>query len=301
MEFRQLEYFCTISELENFTRTAEVLHVSQPSVTKAIKALEAELGVKLIDRSQKHVSLTEEGQAFLLHAKRIMKDMEIAKKDMMRYRPQTRGTIHFGIPPMIEAYLFPDLFLKFKQYFPDITLAVQEYQDSVEVHEQADISDLDFAIMIVRDDEEVANSFAILHDTMQVCLPKNHRLARRETLMLSDLAEEKFIMQQPNSFQYREIIKACSEAGFMPETAFCTSQLKTLKQLVAKGMGIAILPNFVTRTDTDFVKKPLRPAMDIKVVLYWSGKKVLSLLDRQFMDFIRRYKEMPEFKQRYRQ
>ena len=58
MEFRQLEYFCTISELENFTRTAEALHVSQPSVTKAIKALEAELGVMLINRSQKHVSLT---------------------------------------------------------------------------------------------------------------------------------------------------------------------------------------------------------------------------------------------------
>ena len=64
MEFRQLEYFCTISELENFTRTAEVLHVSQPSVTKAIKSLEAELGLTLIDRSQKHVSLTEDERHF---------------------------------------------------------------------------------------------------------------------------------------------------------------------------------------------------------------------------------------------
>ena len=85
MEFRQLEYFCTISELENFTRTAKVLHVSQPSVTKAIKALEAELGLTLIDRSQKHVTLTEAGRAFLIHARRIMQDAELAKQDMMRF------------------------------------------------------------------------------------------------------------------------------------------------------------------------------------------------------------------------
>ena len=73
MEFRQFEYFVTISELENFTRTAEVLHVSQPSVTKAIKSLEGELKLTLIDRSQKHVSLTEEGRTFLIHAQRIMR------------------------------------------------------------------------------------------------------------------------------------------------------------------------------------------------------------------------------------
>ena len=126
MEFRQLEYFCTISELENFTRTAEVLHVSQPSVTKAIKALEAELGLTLIDRSQKHVTLTAEGRAFLIHAQRIMQDAEAAKQDMLRFRTDTRGTVHFGVPPMVEAYLFPDFFTKFHQTFPDINLDVQE-------------------------------------------------------------------------------------------------------------------------------------------------------------------------------
>ena len=82
MEFRQLEYFVTISELENFTRTAEVLHVSQPSVTKAIKSLEGELKLTLIDRSQKHVSLTEEGRTFLIHAQRIMRDVQSAYQDM---------------------------------------------------------------------------------------------------------------------------------------------------------------------------------------------------------------------------
>ncbi|MFC2607430.1 MAG: LysR family transcriptional regulator, partial [Selenomonas sp.] len=71
MEIRQLEYFCTLAHLENFTRTAEALHVSQPSVTKAIKSLESEIGLMLVDRRQKRVSLTMEGRAFLLHAEEI--------------------------------------------------------------------------------------------------------------------------------------------------------------------------------------------------------------------------------------
>ena len=85
VEFRQLEYFCTISRLENFTRTAEVLHVSQPSVTKAIKALEAELQLTLIDRSQKHVTLTPEGKAFLLHAGKIYAYSAITERTVLPF------------------------------------------------------------------------------------------------------------------------------------------------------------------------------------------------------------------------
>ena len=110
MEIRQLEYFCTLAHLENFTRTAEALHVSQPSVTKAIKSLESEIGLMLVDRRQKRVSLTMEGRAFLLHAEEIMQAVERAEQDMLRFRPDARRTVHFGLPPMLEAYLFPDFY-----------------------------------------------------------------------------------------------------------------------------------------------------------------------------------------------
>ena len=138
MEFRQLEYFYTISKLENFTRTAEVLHVSQPSVTKAIKALEAELQLTLIDRRQKHVTLTPEGKAFLLHAEKILHDIEETQQDMQRFKVNTQATIHFGIPPMVEAYLFPDFFTKFKVSNPHLNLELREYNDSSEVRRRAE-------------------------------------------------------------------------------------------------------------------------------------------------------------------
>lgn len=301
MEFRQLEYFCTISELKNFTRTAEALHVSQPSVTKAIKALEAELGFKLIDRSQKHVNLTAEGRAFSLHAKRIMQDMAMALKDMERFSGNARGTIHFGIPPMVEAYLFPDLFTKFQQAFPDIILDVQEYSDSEEVIKKADLGELDFGIVLGGSRYPAANELLIMKDNMSACLPIGHPLTRKNELRFKDLMLEKFIIQQPHTFQYKEIFQRSSEAGFVPEVRLCTSQIKTIKQLVANGMGVSVLPDFVTGHDDNIVRRPLMPAVSVWVSLYWTNGKSLSVVDNQFRDFIRDYIDSTDFKKCFNQ
>ena len=302
MEFRQLEYFCTISDLENFTRTAQVLHVSQPSVTKAIKALESELQLTLIDRSQKHIALTEEGKAFLVHAQRIMQDVEAARQDMRRFHNEAGGgTIHFGIPPMIEAYLFPDFFTKFRQEHPDVFLDVQEFPDSLEVRERAEIGELDFGIVLGSDGESGAHEMLILQDSMSLCVSMNHPLAMEKEVGFHQLREEKFIMQQPNTYQYRRVFDCCAEAGFAPDIVLCTSQIKTIKQLVTNEMGISILPNFVMRADTTFSRRPLAPPMDVPVYLYWGAHKQLSQIDSRFMDFMRKYTESADFKQYFRQ
>ena len=241
MEFRQLEYFCTISELENFTRTAKVLHVSQPSVTKAIKALEAELGLTLIDRSQKHVTLTEAGRAFLIHARRIMQDAELAKQDMMRFCVGSAGTIHFGVPPMFEAYLFPTFF--------------KEFRDSDEVRERVEIGDLDFGVIFGSPETTFPHEFVIMHDAMSLCLPEGHPLSVKKEVAFESLRRERFILQQPRTYQYRAIFARCIEAGFTPDVMLTTSQLKTIKQLVANGTGISILPDFVLREEKSCYQK----------------------------------------------
>ncbi|HBQ30429.1 MAG TPA: LysR family transcriptional regulator, partial [Mitsuokella multacida] len=214
MEFRQLEYFCTISELENFTRTAKVLHVSQPSVTKAIKALEAELGLTLIDRSQKHVTLTEAGRAFLIHARRIMQDAELAKQDMMRFCVGSAGTIHFGVPPMFEAYLFPKFFKEFREKFPNTLLDVREFGDSDEVRERVEIGDLDFGVIFGSPETTFPHEFVVMHDDMSLCLPEGHPLAAKKEVAFESLRRERFILQQPRTYQYRAIFARCIEAGF---------------------------------------------------------------------------------------
>lgn len=301
MEFRQLEYFCTISELENFTRTAEALHVSQPSVTKSIKALESELGVMLINRSQKHVSLTEQGKVFLVHAQRIMQDAAFAKKDMLRYRSDRQDIIHFGMPPMLEGYLFPDFFSKFQEMVPDVILDIQEFSDSDEVRQRAESGELDFGIVMGGEGERLDHAMPIMQDKMVLCLPPDHPLAAERTVSFDALRQEKFIMQQPNTYQYRQVMDNCGEYGYVPDIVLCTSQLKTIKQLVANGSGISVLPNFVTRMEKIFVRRPLRPEVGVQALLLWGENKNLSRADTRFMQFMKEYTESPEFKRHFRQ
>ena len=301
MEFRQLEYFVTISELENFTRTAEVLHVSQPSVTKAIKSLEGELKLTLIDRSQKHVQLTEEGRTFLIHAQRIMRDVQAAYQDMQRFHSEARGTIRFGIPPMVEGYLFPDFFTKFRAAYPDITLDVQELSDSFEVREQADLGELDFGVVLAGPEDSVENEFLIMRDQMGLCLPDHHPLASLDTVPFNRLRHEKFIMQQPHTYQYRSVFDCCTQHGFTPDIVLATSQLKTIKQLVANGTGVSVLPRFVMRGERIFLQRDTDPRILLHISLYWGAHKTFSAVDNRFMEFMRKYTGTAEFKKHFNQ
>ena len=295
MDLRQLEYFCAISKFGNFTKTAEYLHVSQPSVTKASKSLENECDLSWVDRRQKHVSLTPEGRVFLLHAEKILAAVEETQRDMKRFQLERQGTIHFGIPPMVEAYLFPDLFTKFKSVYPNMNLDVKEYSDSMEVREKAESGVLDFGIVFSQQGGQMPNEFLILSDNMSLCVSPDRNLAKRDNITFDDLRSENFIMQQSNTYQYQNVYERCVDSGYAPNILLCTTQMKTIKQLVTNNMGISILPDFVTRNDTSFVRKKLNPQLKVDICLFWSANKRFNEMDQSFLDFIQSYITSEEF------
>ena len=295
MEFRQLEYFHIISKLENFTRTAEALHVSQPSVTKAIKALEAELEMTLIDRRQKHVTLTTEGKAFLMHVEKILWAVDEAHQDMMRFQKNKHGLIHFGVPPMMEAYLFPKLFTKFKESYANVEIDVKEYGDSTEVLAKIEAGELDMG-MIIGDECHTQNSMLIMQDQMSLCVNPEHPLHDKGSVDFRQLKNEKFILQQPNTYQYKQIYARCVDNGFTPDILLCTSQLKTIKQLVANKVGISLLLDLVTRQETIFKRVPVYPPMPVSISLIWSQSKCPSTAVQNFVSFMQDYKKSNEFK-----
>ena len=162
------------------------------------------------------------------------------------------------------------------------------------------MGELDFGIILggaIESDHELR----IMEDSMSVCLHPEHPLAGKRVIAIEDLAEEKFIMQQPRTYQHREVYARCHEAGFVPELLLCTSQLKTIKQLVANREGISILPDFVTRMESIFVRRPLSPELEVVVSLYWGQQRCLSAVDNRLTDFMREYTATDEFKQRFLQ
>lgn len=296
MELRQLEYFCAVSTLENFTKAAHFLHVSQPSVTKAIQSLEAELNLLLFDRTQKHILLTEAGQIFLLHAKKILQDVQTAQKSIERFQTQNGGVIRLGVPPMLESYFFPNFFMKFQASNPNILLDVQECHTSQAVKEKLDEDFLDFGIICLKADDLIKHSLKLLDSEFYICLPPSHKFAQVEKISFAELHGEKFILQQAGTIQNLLTMELAATAGFAPNILLSTSQLKTIKELVSGGVAVALLPKFVTADAPNFKAVPLEPPIKFKVVLAWSRFKELSPLGTRFLNFFNELLQSQEVK-----
>ena len=167
------------------------------------------------------------------------------------------------------------------------------------MREQADLGELDFGIVLASPDDVVENEFLIMKDEMGLCLPEGHPLAALETVPFGRLRREKFIMQQPHTFQYQSVFDCCTQHGFTPDIVLSTSQLKTIKQLVANGTGIAILPKFVTHGEKIFARRDTDPSIDLHISLYWGSHKTFSAIDNRFMDFMHHYTSTPDFKKHF--
>ena len=296
MELRQLEYFCAVSSLENFTKAAHFLHVSQPSVTKAIQALEAELNLLLFDRSQKHIFLTDAGQIFLLHAKKILQDVQTAQKSMEPFRTQNGGVIKLGVPPMVESYLFPNFFLKFQSLHPNILLNLQECATSISVAEKLDNDFLDFGIIFLKADTLLKNSMLLLDSEFYLCLPLNHRLAQVPKIFFKELHGENFILQPKGTLQNLVTMELSADAGFAPNILLNTSQLKTIKELVSGGVAVSLLPKFVLTEPANFKAVPIEPPVKFKISLTWNRFKELSPLGTRFLNFCKELLQSREVK-----
>ena len=258
--------------------------------------MEAELNLLLFDRSQKHIFLTDAGQIFLLHAKKILQDVQTAQKSMEPFRTQNGGVIKLGVPPMVESYLFPNFFLKFQSLHPNILLNLQECATSISVAEKLDNDFLDFGIIFLKADTLLKNSLLLLDSEFYLCLPLNHRLAQVPKIFFKELHGENFILQPKGTLQNLVTMELSADAGFAPNILLNTSQLKTIKELVSGGVAVSLLPKFVLTEPANFKAVPIEPPVKFKISLTWNRFKELSPLGTRFLNFCKELLQSREVK-----
>ncbi len=283
MELRQLEYFQAASRLNNITRAADQLHVSQPSVTIGIQSLEEELGVKLLNRSQKRISLTPEGQIFLRHVEDILTRVSDSIAEMNDHRLLQKGTIRIGITPMMGAVLFPSAFAHFQKNFPNVNIAVVE-EGSLSVAAQLEKGELDIGIMITSDMPSDLKSQQISRGQILVCLPPGHPLGEYERIPFDKLRDQPFILFGEDTYSRQIILKECDKFHFVPRIAFSSSQIGTVIGLVSQGAGITFFIEDIARNQDSVMVRPLAEPLVLIVGLAWNGKRYLSKAAKAFID-----------------
>lgn len=284
MELRHLKYFLMVSKMKNYTHAAQNLHISQPAVTNAIKHLESEVGVKLLNRNTKRVTLTAQGEVF---AERVENIMSQLYESVVEIKEMT-NQIKLGLPPIIGAYLFPDIFTESKKVFNDFELTITE-KGSLATLKMIEQGELDIGIIILPKNTASIDCIPLIRDEIKVCLSESHSLSHEAKIDFSMLKKEQIIIMT-NEFVHNKIFyELCSSYNFMPNIILTTNKLNTVKSLIEKGVGLSLLMNLFVSDNPLIVKKPLTKSIEVTIGIVWKKNRYLSNGSTQFIDFIYSY------------
>ena len=257
MELRQLRYFTVLAAELSFTRAARKLHVSQPPLSFQIASLEAELGARLFNRTSRSVVLSEEGKAFLPHAQAVLARLDEARSHVQRVAAGLQGRVQVGLAGSHFLGPFPKFIQQFRLQRPAVEVALKEMTPSDHLQALRD-GRLDLCISrnpVNAGGSDVPISAALLwRDPVVVALPPGHRLARRVRLALAELKGEDFVFLRMGSSPFAaRVFEACVEAGFAPRITQQVVEIPAALNLVAAGLGVALVPASLARLRNDTV------------------------------------------------
>ncbi|KAA9021744.1 LysR family transcriptional regulator [Niallia endozanthoxylica] len=287
MEIRQLLYFLEVAKQKNMTKAAEILHVSQPALSKMVKGLEEELGMTLIIRSNKSSDVTDAGLIVMEYAKKmlaLLDEMSTTLEDMSNLK---RGMIQIGIPPIAGSLFFPKVLAQFHKAFPNIKINITEYAAPKLTKKVLD-GEIELGIAVLPVLDEDLEIVPIVSEEMKLILQKNHPLATREAIHLKELEQEEFIFFSEEFALHDIIWKQCISEGFEPNILFKSSQWDFMSEIVAANLGVTILPESIcNRIENEQIKiLNLFPATPWNLAVVTKKGKYVSNAARTFIDFI---------------
>ncbi|MBL8092730.1 MAG: LysR family transcriptional regulator [Anaerolineales bacterium] len=289
MHFRHLRAFVAVAEALSFSRAAEDLDIAQPAVSQQIRALEEELGVPVFDRIGKRVSLTEAGRGLLPHARQILGLVETAENEVRERGQLKRGRASLGAPPTVSTHILPARLTQFKQQHAGLEVLLREAGTETLLR-QIEEGRLDLAIVATDVLPTAVESVPFLEERYVLAVSAQHPfLGRRQSVRLTDLTQEPFILF-PEGYKLREVtLTACALAGFEPRVALDGGAMQSALEFVGAGLGVALVPELAL-TDIRGIKQLKISDQDLRrqLGLTWLKARSLSPAARALREFLTR-------------
>lgn len=245
MDIRRLRYFLAVAERNNFTRAAETLHLSQPSLSIQIAALEEELGTPLFDRLGKHVALTQAGEILREYAQRALGELEQGARAIQELKGAERGRLIVGTLSTVNTYLIPPLVCRFKQRFPNVHLHLQA-QPSAQIAADVVALRLDLGFCHLPAPTNRLAATPLFDETLSLVTPRSFRLpgTRIRIRQLADLP----LILMPADYCLRKMIEGeCAKAGVQPKVTIEMTSPEGILEAVKAGAGVTVLPELYVR------------------------------------------------------
>ncbi|KHD86760.1 LysR family transcriptional regulator [Bacillus ginsengihumi] len=287
MDIQHLQYFVSVAIHGSFTKAAQELYVSQPTISKMIKNIEDELGIQLFDRSGKQVELTDVGKVIFIQAQNTLKSFQQLKDEINDVINLKKGTIRIGLPPMIGSRYFPYVINEFHKMYPNIKIQLIEEVTKKVVHD-VENGKLDLGAVVLPVNNELVHHFSFVRDRLVLLLHPTHPLAKEEKVALDQIKDEDFIFFHKDFMLHDQIIHECMRVGFMPKIAYESAQWDLISGLVAANLGVALLPSSICKafnTDRVTFVELTKPFIPWNLALIWPKDQYLSFATKEWIRF----------------
>jgi len=290
MDVRSLGAFVEVVRRGGFSRAGEALHLTQSAVSKAVKAIEEELGQPLLVRLGRRVALTDAGQVVFDRAQAVLSVLHSIEEQVAEVGAVRRGHLRLGIPPMVGGAFFPPVLGDFRAAYPGVVLELREV-GARSVEALVIDGEVEAGATVLPTDRSVFEVVPLMRDVLRAVVHPRSPLARRRSVALRDLERVPFVLYREDFALHGHILEACRREGFSPKVASESSQWDFMAAMVAADMGVALLPRTICRRlDPAQVKVlPLvEPELRWDLALIWKQGRHLSPAARAFIEVVRR-------------
>ena len=270
MNLRTLRVFVEVVRQGGFSQAAEVVSLTQSSVSKAVRTLEDELGTPLLNRIGHKSELTAAGEIAFRRALVLLAERNDLIAEINDLRDLKGGTLRIGLPPVGCGVLFAQMFATYRSRYPRVNIELIEH-GSKKLRECLEAGEVDLAALLIPIDETFAYQ-QVRNEPLVAVLPDAHSLSRRKRINFSDLADSPFILFEEGFALNALIMAACDRRGIVPRVTARSGQIDFIADLVAAGLGVAFLPRMLAQKHkhAGIALVPLEePDTDWNIALAW--------------------------------
>ena len=297
MNMKQFRYVLVLADTGSFSRAAEELNISQPSLSQYVKKIESQLGVELFNRANGNVRLTDAGKVYIDAGKKIL-DLENQMQnkfiDLAEYKI---GSIVVGTTPFRSVTMMPKVLAKFKELYPGIHIIIDERETS-ELKEAGEKGEFDISVLTLPVDEKKFDYELIMEEEIVIAVPRNskvdevlmkHAVAKSgysyKAIDFSILNHQEFVVITDSQIMQRRLNDLCTDCNVVPKIAAIVKSLEAQIEMVRKGVGIALVPTGVCKENDSSVNyySLLQDVPNRKVVAVYRKNQYLSVVVKDFI------------------
>jgi len=286
---KQIRAFIAVAKTYSFAEACEILHLSQPALSIAIKNLEQSVGGKLFVRTTRSLSLTPEGKEFLPVAKRLLADWDDAFIDLNNLFSLNRGKLSIAAMPSFASNILPKYIKKFGDRYASINIKIHDViaEDAVAM---VRAGRAEIALTFEPEQAEDIAFFPLFEDNFIVALPAGHALLARTKVTWAEIADENFIALQKPSHIRQLIDEALQENMINLNIEYETNQLATIGKMISTQLGISVVPNICTEIFQAYgveCRSLISPSLSRKIGIVTRSRYPLSSAGETFVNLLK--------------